>query len=579
MQAVSQTSLKKDRFLTQKERECEELTNRFYLMSVSLIGVTKLQNDLKEYETLKKTVEKLNQERAESLNKQRVLCEEKNELEQEVNRLKEESGDKDKKALLEDVATSNALIADLNEVNNQLKENVRVLTEEKEKNELVLTTQKKTTELLQQQVDKLNQQLQSQLESISSMKEEKKRLEEQVDEFKKTQEENNHVHENEITKLENQLKQITEELSLTKQATLSEDIMEDDDDIMELEMELKQKERIIQDLQKQVETFTVKEVENAEKVASLQQRCEACEVREKALLLKMKKEGGDDKTNQIRTLQEKLHSLEDQLKEKDDLEREMKEQTILRSQLEELTHVNERKTEEVNQLSAMNKELSDRLTKNEEKWSEENETLQQTISSQMIQLQSLSEEKQVANGRIEELEKKVDEVSQLEERCSYLEKEIQVMVKSKDMGSRSVPSVQPEELPPTKMIILESLQKENESLHQRVLELIVSREKAEMNMHSHESTISFLKSSIESREKEVETLSRFLKEKDVLIGQLKGRLAVYNVLVVYNNKQKLNQLFIIYIKAMFNDISILIILHTFSVFHIISKLTYELGSS
>ena len=579
MQAVSQTSLKKDRFLTQKERECEELTNRFYLVGVSFVEITKLQNDLKDYESLKQTVEKLKQENSDTLDKQKQLCEEKNELEKEVLRLKEEGGDKDKKALLEDVATSNALIADLNEVNNQLKENVRVVTEEKEKSELTLATQKKTIELLQQQVDKLNHQLQSQLETMTVMKEEKKRIEEQVNELQKIQEESSHEYENEISKLENQLKQITEELSLTKQTALSEDMMEDDEDIMELEMELKQKEKMIEDLQKQVETLTAKKAENEERLASLQERCEASEVREKALSLKIKKEGGDDKSEQIRSLQEKLHSLEDQLKEKDDLERTVKEQAILESKLEELTQVNERKTEEVTQLSAMNKELSDRLTKSEEKWSNENETLQQTISSQVIQLKTLSDEKQVANKRIEELEKRINEVSQLEERCNDLEKEIQVMVESKDVSCPSLPSVQSEELSPTKMIILESLQKENDSLHQRVLELIVTREKAEMNAHTHQSTISFLKSSLESREKEVETLSRFLKEKDILIGQLKGRLAVYNVLVVYCSKQKLNQLFIVYIKAMFNDISVLVILHTFSILHIISKLTYELGPS
>ena len=75
-------------------------------------------------------------------------------------------------------------------------------------------------------------------------------------------------------------------------------------------------------------------------------------------------------------------------------------------------------------------------------------------------------------------------------------------------------------------MIMSSLQQENQDLHERILQCINAREIAEKNIFSLENTVSFLQRSLQSSKKENETLSKYLKEKNVLIGQLKSQIAI-----------------------------------------------------
>ena len=71
---------------------------------------------------------------------------------------------------------------------------------------------------------------------------------------------------------------------------------------------------------------------------------------------------------------------------------------------------------------------------------------------------------------------------------------------------------------------IQTLRAENQQLNARVLQLIVERENALKTTMSMESTVSFLRSDLASRDKQIAVLTQFLQEKNQLIGQLRGQL-------------------------------------------------------
>ena len=161
MQAVSLTSQKKDYFLTQKNQECEDLTKRRIVNGLLQLEVNDLQGKLKEIE------EKMKKEEA------------KNESEKNEEIEKEKSMsvlNKEKQSLLDDITTSNALIADLNKVNEELKKKVNEMEQETKKQEQTLANMKKSMEMKQEQLDTRDKEYQEQVKVNEALCNEKEEL-------------------------------------------------------------------------------------------------------------------------------------------------------------------------------------------------------------------------------------------------------------------------------------------------------------------------------------------------------------------------------------------------------------------
>ena len=78
--------------------------------------------------------------------------------------------------------------------------------------------------------------------------------------------------------------------------------------------------------------------------------------------------------------------------------------------------------------------------------------------------------------------------------------------------------------------IIASLQKENQELNKRIVDLIVARETALKSVQLLESKITFLQNDLSYRQSENTTLASYLDEKNKLVGQLRGQLAAHGIL-------------------------------------------------
>ena len=130
--------------------------------------------------------------------------------------------------------------------------------------------------------------------------------------------------------------------------------------------------------------------------------------------------------------------------------------------------------------------------------------------------------------------------------------------------------------------IIASLQKENQELNKRVVDLIVARETALKSVQLLESKITFLQNDLSYRQSENTTLASYLEEKNKLVGQLRGQLAAHGILWTVCEQTRLfngDNALTIHIEPLFQDLSICVVLYSFSISLVVSHLTYILRQS
>ena len=130
--------------------------------------------------------------------------------------------------------------------------------------------------------------------------------------------------------------------------------------------------------------------------------------------------------------------------------------------------------------------------------------------------------------------------------------------------------------------IIASLQKENQELNKRVVDLIVARETALKSVQLLESKITFLQNDLSYRQSENTTLASYLEEKNKLVGQLRGQLAAHGILWTVCEQTRLfngDNALTIHIEPLFQDLSICVVLYSFSISLVVPHLTHILRQS
>ena len=511
-----------------------------------MIEIDNLRSELQDFVEIKSRAEKMECELADLMNK----VEETDHLKKEVEELREKVNDKDKKNLLEDIATSNSLIADLNQSNNELKSQIERIELEKEKQEQIVANQRASIELNQEQVDRLSEKLDQCLHELDCVKAEYDLSSERVQQLEKSLEDKEKERVKEIADYQTRIQKLTEELALKDVSQFDLN----DDSLLELEAELKKDENRIQELEAILKEMEGKQQEQQTEMNMLQQQLEQKrginqqsddqELKDHLHIVSLEKE---ELQNQIQLLQDQLKNEKEEhdsdfnnvITEKNEMEEQLRAMQVEKEDLQntnvlirnQLTHERQEKVLLEQQLLEVNTLLKET---GEERATllQQIQVLQQADTDEVDQMKEQlqvyeettrknQEEQEAMKIKIQLYENKIAELQQLEERCNELEKDIQIVANQSTLDSKVMEH-------PTNSLIIDSLRKENEMLNKRVLELIVARETAEKNAYSLQSTVHLLTNSLSLREKEIESLSRTIKDKSVLIGQLKSQLAVCN---------------------------------------------------
>ena len=160
----------------------------------------------------------------------------------------------------------------------------------------------------------------------------------------------------------------------------------------------------------------------------------------------------------------------------------------------------------------------------------EKEELEKELEKERAAKTSLEEELQrVLSSKelLEQAPKSVDDAQLLS-----LQRQIEELTESISQAKEQhgSPLLQPRFLSmDSQQETLEVLRKENQCLNERILQLITERESALKTNGSLESTILFLRSDLESRDKQITFLTQLLQEKNQTIGQLRSAMHSYSV--------------------------------------------------
>ena len=165
----------------------------------------------------------------------------------------------------------------------------------------------------------------------------------------------------------------------------------------------------------------------------------------------------------------------------------------------------------------------------------ENASLKRSLEESNSTLQTL---KSSESALKKELESTLDSLNLSSQKCSELETRLKAAgeVNHSDpdslsdvLGRSSVSIAVDSSISDRSSYIIDSLQKENQELNKRVVDLIVARETALQSVQLLESKVTFLQNDLSFRQSENSTLATYLEEKNKLVGQLRGQLAAHGI--------------------------------------------------
>ena len=246
--------------------------------------------------------------------------------------------------------------------------------------------------------------------------------------------------------------------------------------------------------------------------------------------LKTENKSLENENESLKTENESLKTENESLKTEN--ESLKTENESLKTENESLKTENESLKTENESLKTENESLKTTL----EESKTENTSLKTSLDESSATLESLKSSEEALK---KELESTLDSLNVSSQKCIELENELKATrqfehsdpdAHSDFLGRSSLSISIDSSLSDRSSQIISSLQKENQELNKRVVDLIVARETALKSVQLLESKITFLQNDLSFRQSENTTLATYLEEKNKLVGQLRGQLAAHGIL-------------------------------------------------